>query len=205
MVPRIAPAPGEGNLPGVGGDLTGGDELIALLRASARGDEAAFARLYDATSARVYGMVLRVVRDPAQAAEVTQDCYLQYWQQSARFDVERGSVIGWMLTLAHRRAVDRVRSAQAATDRDQHYAVREPQHTHDVGETVVDKLEAERVRKALNELTPIQREAIELAYLGGYTHTEVAGLLDIPLGTAKTRLRDGLIRLRDFFEGGERR
>jgi RNA polymerase sigma-70 factor, ECF subfamily len=205
MVPRIAPAPGEGNLPGAGGDPTGGDELIALLRASARGDEGAFARLYDATSARVYGMVLRVVRDPAQAAEVTQDCYLQYWQQSARFDAERGSVIGWMLTLAHRRAVDRVRSAQAATDRDQHYAVREPQHALDVGETVVDKLEAERVRKALNGLTPIQREAIELAYLGGYTHTEVASLLDIPLGTAKTRMRDGLIRLRDFLEGGERR
>jgi RNA polymerase sigma-70 factor (ECF subfamily) len=181
MVPRIAPAPGEGDLPGAGGDPTGSDELIALLRASARGDEGAFARLYDATSARVYGMVLRVVRDPAQAAEVTQDCYLQYWQQSARFDAGRGSVIGWMLTLAHRRA---------------------PQHAHDVGETVVDKLEAERVRKALNELTPIQREAIELAYLGGYTHTEVAGLLDIPLGTAKTRLRDGLIRLRVFFEGG---
>ncbi|WP_331716252.1 sigma-70 family RNA polymerase sigma factor [Occultella aeris] len=144
-----------------------------------------------------------MVRDRAQAAEVTQDCYLQVWQQSARFDAARGSVLAWMLTLAHRRAVDRVRSAQAAGVRDAHYAVREPTQERDVGEAVVDALEAERVRRALATLTTIQREAIELAYLGGYTHTEVAGLLDIPLGTAKTRLRDGLIRLRDHF-GGER-
>lgn len=202
MGPQIAPVPGEADSPGTG--VSAADELVGLLRRSARGDEQAFARLYDATSANVYGVVLRVVRDPAQAAEVTQDCYLQVWQSSARFDPTRGSVMGWLLTLAHRRAVDRVRSAQSATERDRRYAVREPRAMTDVGEVVVDRMEAERVRRALGGLTGIQREAIELAYLGGYTHTEVAGLLGIPLGTAKTRLRDGLIRLRDFFEGERR-
>lgn len=202
MGPQIAPVPGEADSPGTG--VSEADELVGLLRRSARGDEQAFARLYDATSANVYGVVLRVVRDPAQAAEVTQDCYLQVWQSSARFDPTRGSVMGWLLTLAHRRAVDRVRSAQSATERDRRYAVREPRAMTDVGEVVVDRMEAERVRRALGGLTGIQREAIELAYLGGYTHTEVAGLLGIPLGTAKTRLRDGLIRLRDFFEGERR-
>lgn len=200
----ITPAPGERALSGAGVPSDEASALAALLRSSARGDADSFARLYDVTSARVYGLVLRVVRDPSQAAEVTQDCYLQVWEQSARFDAERGSVLSWMLTLAHRRAVDRVRSAQAATERETRYAVREPREARDVGETVVDVLEAERVRRALGTLTSIQREAIELAYLGGYTHTEVARLLDIPLGTAKTRLRDGLIRLRDYF-GGERR
>lgn len=200
MSPRVAPVPGEHDPLGAGGDRPDGDQLVALLRRSARGDEQAFAALYDATAARVYGLVLRVVRDPAQAAEVTQECYLQVWQSSARFDADRGSVIGWMLTLAHRRAVDRVRSAQAATQRDERFALREPTTEADIGEVVVDRMEAERVRRALAELTPIQREAIELAYFGGYTHSEVARLLQIPLGTAKTRLRDGLIRLRDYIE-----
>lgn len=206
MVPRSVPAPGEREPLGAGAarDHDSAAALVGLLRQSARGDEQAFAELYDATSARVYGLVLRVVRDPAQAAEVTQDCYLQIWQNAARFDPERGSPLAWMLTLAHRRAVDRVRSAQSGVERDRRYAVREPQQEADVSEAVVERLDAERVRKALAGLTSIQRQAIELAYFGGYTHTEVAGLLDVPLGTAKTRLRDGLIRLRDFFEGGDR-
>ncbi|WP_154793821.1 ECF RNA polymerase sigma factor SigK [Occultella kanbiaonis] len=204
MVPRVQPAPREREPLGAGSGHDEPTELADLLRRSARGDQQSFARLYDSTSARVFGVVLRVVRNRAQAAEVTQDCYLQVWQQSARFDAARGSVLAWMLTLAHRRAVDRVRSAQAARARDAHYAVREPTQERDVGEAVVDTLDAERVRRALATLTTIQREAIELAYLGGYTHTEVAGLLDIPLGTAKTRLRDGLIRLRDQFEGETR-
>lgn len=178
--------------------------LAELLRRSARGESDAFAELYDATSGLIYGLVLRVVRDHAQAAEVTQDCYLQIWQNAARFDSAKGSVRGWMSTIAHRRAVDRVRSAQSATDRDEAYGLREPRQTSDIGDVVVDRMEADRVRRALHSLTTTQREAIELAYFGGYTHTEVAGLLGVPLGTAKTRLRDGLIRLRDFFGGEER-
>lgn len=204
MAPHLTQVPDEHGSSGAGGERDEQERLAGLLRRSARGDEAAFAEVYDATSSRVYGLIMRVIRDPAQAAEVAQECYLQVWQNAARFDFARGSVTGWILTMAHRRAVDRVRSAQSAGERDQRFARREPRAEIDTGDVVVERMEAERVRRALGELTAVQREAVELAYLGGYTHTEVAGLLDIPLGTAKTRLRDGLIRLRDFFEGGER-
>jgi RNA polymerase sigma-70 factor (ECF subfamily) len=174
------------------------DRLDALLRACARGDEESFARLYDAVSARLYGLVLRVVRDPAQSEEVSQEAFIHIWQQSARYDPQKGSPLAWMLTIAHRKAVDRVRSAQAASDRENRFGSSNQDRSFDqTAEHVESRLEAQRVRKALDSLTDTQRGAIELAYLGGYTHTEVAVLLDVPLGTAKTRIRDGLIRLRD--------
>jgi RNA polymerase sigma-70 factor (ECF subfamily) len=172
--------------------------LGVLLRRSARGDQAAFAELYDATAARVHGLVLRVVRDPAQADEVTQEAFLEVWRTAGRFDPDRGGPIGWLLTIGHRKAVDRVRSAQAATRRDATYHDRNQPVDHDeTADTATTALEARRVRQAMTTLTDIQREAIELAYFGGYTHTEVATMLELPLGTAKTRIRDGLIRLRD--------
>jgi RNA polymerase sigma-70 factor (ECF subfamily) len=172
--------------------------LEELVAAAARGDEQAFAELYDQTSPRVYGMVLRVVRDPAQAAEVTQDIYLEVWRQSARFDAGKGTVLPWLLMIAHRRAVDRVRSAQSSMVRDDKYALLHEERPYDsVSEQVQTSLEAQRVRRVLDDLTPAQREAVTLAYFGGYTHTEVAQLLRIPLGTVKTRIRDGLIRMRD--------
>ena len=175
-----------------------GPDLPALLRRSARGDEAAFAELYDATAARVYGLVRRVLRDPHQSEEVAQEAFLEVWRTSARFDPERGSAQAWILTIAHRRAVDRVRSAEAASRREETYERRNVEVEHDsTAEAAQASLEARRVRSALETLTPVQREAVSLAYLGGYSHTEVAGLLDLPLGTAKTRIRDGLIRLRD--------
>jgi RNA polymerase sigma-70 factor (ECF subfamily) len=175
-----------------------GPDLESLIAASARGDERAFAALYDHTSGRVYGMVLRVIRDPAQAAEVTQDIYLEVWRQSARFDASKSSVMPWLLMIAHRRAVDRVRSAQSSVVRDNRYAELNTERPYDnVSEQVEISLEAQRVRKVLNGLTEAQREAVSLAYFGGYTHSEVAELLHIPLGTVKTRIRDGLIRLRD--------
>jgi len=183
---------------------TEGDRLTALLRRSARGDQAAFAELYDATAARLHGLVLRVVRDPAQADEVTQEAYLEVWRTAARFDAARGSALAWLMTIGHRRAVDRVRSAQAATRRDTDYLRDEREAGPDVtAETALAGLEARRVRGALAALTSVQREAIELAYFGGYTHTEVAALLDLPVGTAKTRIRDGLIRLRDTMGVGQ--
>lgn len=179
-------------------DETPQGDLEELIAASARGDEQAFARLYDQTSSRVYGMVLRVVRDPAQSAEVTQDIYLEVWKQSARFDGTKGAVLPWLLMIAHRRAVDRVRSAQSSVVRDDKYAVLNEERPFDsVSEQVQTTLEAQRVRKVLADLTPAQREAVGLAYFGGYTHSEVAELLKIPLGTVKTRIRDGLIRMRD--------
>ena len=172
--------------------------LARLLQSSARGDESAFAELYDATSRRLHGLVLRVIRDPAQAEEVTQEVYVEVWRQSARFDPAVGSALSWMMTIAHRRAVDRVRSAEASSRRDTVYEQRQVEVDHDqTAETATANIEARRVRSALATLTGAQRGALELAYFGGYTHTEVAAMLGLPLGTAKTRIRDGLIRLRD--------
>ena len=173
-------------------------DLGDLLRRSARGDEAAFAELYDATSSRLHGLVVRVIRDPAQGEEVTQEAFLEIWRTAARFDPERGSALSWLMTIAHRKAVDRVRSAEAATKRDVAYHHRTVEPAHDsTAEAVHSSLEAKRVRDALDSLTEVQREAVQLAYFGGYTHTQVAAQLDLPVGTAKTRIRDGLIRLRD--------
>ncbi len=173
-------------------------ELIDLLRRSARGHEDAFTALYDRTCARIYGIVLRVLRSPDQAAEVTQEVYVEVWRQSARYAPEKGGVLAWMATMAHRRAIDRVRSVSSETARDQRYALREATPAQDnVWTGVEQRLDAERVHRGLSTLTSIQREAILLAYFGGYTQSQVAALLDLPLGTVKTRIRDGLIRLRD--------
>ncbi|MFW6868723.1 ECF RNA polymerase sigma factor SigK [Nocardioides sp. CPCC 206347] len=181
----------------VGADSSTAD-LSALLKRASRGDTEAFAAVYDATAARVHGLVLRVVRDPAQSEEVTQEVFLEVWRQSSRYDAERGSALAWLMTIAHRKAVDRVRSAEAASRRDEKYEQRNHTPEHDTtAEAAHASFEAHRVRAALAHLTEVQREAIELAYFGGYTHTEVAALLDLPVGTAKTRIRDGLIRLRD--------
>ncbi len=181
-------------------------DLGDLLRRSARGDDGAFAELYDATSARAYGLAVRVVRDPAQAQEVTQEAYLDVWRQASRFDPVKGSAVSWLLTIVHRKAVDRVRSAEAASRRDVAYHDSNRAVDHDsTAEAVESSFEARRVRAALAGLTQVQREALTLAYYGGYTHTQVATMLDLPVGTAKTRIRDGLIRLRDALGvGGER-
>jgi RNA polymerase sigma-70 factor (ECF subfamily) len=173
-------------------------ELIDLLRRSARGHEDAFTALYDRTCGRIYGIVLRVLRSPDQAAEVTQEVYVEVWRQAARYAPEKGGVLAWMATMAHRRAIDRVRSVSSETARDQRYAFREATPAQDnVWAGVEQRLDVERVRRGLSTLTAIQREALLLAYFGGYTQSQVATLLELPLGTVKTRIRDGLIRLRD--------
>lgn len=178
--------------------------LAELIKRSSRGDEAAFAEWYDATAPRAFGLAVRVLRDRAQAEEVTQEVYLDCWCNSARFDETRGSALSWLLTIVHRKAVDRVRSAEASGRRDTSYTQQEQTVDHDsTAESATASLEASRVRAALDHLTLKQRQAIELAFLGGYTHTEVATMLDLPVGTAKTRIRDGLIRLRDALGVGE--
>ena len=180
------------------GGASSAPDLADLLKACGRGDQSAFARLYDATSSRVVGLAVRVVRDPAQAEEVAQEAFLEIWKTSGRFDPAKGSPLGWLLTIVHRKAVDRVRSAEASTRRDTTYHQRNQPVEHDsTAEAAAASLEARRVRQALASLTAVQREALELAYFGGYTHTEVATMLELPVGTAKTRIRDGLIRLRD--------
>src|SRR4051794_3648705 len=155
--------------------------LEQLLHRAATGDETAFAELYDAVSSRLFGLVRRVLRDPAQSEEVSQEVFLDIWRHSARFDPAKGSALSWMLTIAHRKAVDRVRSAEAARHRDDSYGTGNQDVTHDsTSEAVVERLDAQRVHQALDTLTEVQRRALELAYLSGYTHTEVATMLDIP-------------------------
>ena len=171
-------------------------DLGVLLVQVARGDGAAFEAVYDHVSGPVFGLVRSVVRDPAQSEEVTQEVLLDVWRTAARFDASRGSAIAWVMTLAHRRAVDRVRSARAAAEREERAAVAVTA-ADDVAEESVARLEREQVRRCLDSLTSLQREAVTLAYYGGYTYQQVAGLLGVALGTVKTRMRDGLIRLRD--------
>jgi RNA polymerase sigma-70 factor (ECF subfamily) len=173
------------------------DELLAQV---ARGDEAAFAELYDLVSPAVFGLVRRVLRNAAFSEEVAQEVLVQVWRTSTRFDSSAGSAMTWILTIAHRRAVDRVRSEEASTRRTERYGEQITPAPASVPEIVLDDLDRVRVRRALESLTPVQRESVELAYYGGYTHVEVATLLELPLGTVKTRIRDGLIRLRGTLE-----
>ena len=170
------------------------DDLLARV---AHGDEPAFAQFYDGVAAQVFGLVRRVVRDPAQAEEVTQDVFVEVWRTATRFDRSRGSALAWTLTVAHRRAVDRVRSAQASSDRERRAAATQAPPYDEVVEQVTTRLEQEQVRRCLGSLTALQHEAVALAYYAGYTYREVAELLEVNLATVKTRMRDGLIRLRD--------
>ena len=169
-----------------------------LMRRTALGQEKAFERLYDTFGARVFGLARRIVRDPSQAEEVAQEVFLEIWRRASRFDSQKGSATSWIMTLTHARSVDRVRSAQAATDRDLKHAQATTERDVDsVVEAVEASFERKAVQRCLGTLTELQRESVTLAYYSGYTYREVAELLTAPLPTIKTRLRDGLIRLRD--------
>lgn len=169
-----------------------------LLRQIADGDRGAFADLYDRFAARVLGLVRRVLVDPAQSEEVTQEVFLEVWQGASGFDSERGSASAWLFTLAHRRAVDRVRSSVAARGRDERIGIRDQEVAFDsVAEAAETRVEHTRVARALGKLSPPQRECLVLAYYAGFSHTEIAAHLSEPLGTIKSRIRDALIRLRE--------
>ncbi|MGI9605105.1 MAG: ECF RNA polymerase sigma factor SigK [Acidimicrobiales bacterium] len=174
-----------------------------MLKLVQRGDESAFAELYDELTALVYGTILRVVRDPAMSEEVAQEVFLELWRTAPRFDPSRGNVRTWAATISHRRAVDRVRSVDAARRRDDAEAIdlttTPPQPEAELERT----FDQERVRRGLESLTTVQRQAIELAYYKGLTYREVATALDLPEGTIKTRIRDGMIRLRDHLGVGD--
>jgi RNA polymerase sigma-70 factor (ECF subfamily) len=171
--------------------------LHALLLRVGQADQDAFAELYDAVSARVYGMVLKVLRDPGYSEEATQETFLQIWRTAAGYDPDRGSPLSWMMTLAHRRAVDRVRSAQAGANREAHYGSSTHTPAYDqVLETVTQRLEAEAVVHCLDTLTDNQQQAVRMAYYGGLTYREVAERLDVAVPTIKSRMRDGLTRLK---------
>jgi RNA polymerase sigma-70 factor (ECF subfamily) len=167
-----------------------------LLGLVARGDQAAFEELYDRLAGPVYGVIRRVLRDPAQSEEVAQEVLLEVWRTASRFDASRGSGATWVMTMAHRRAIDRVRSEAAAAERE-HRTAQPSIPVDEVADTVEASLDAERVRRCLGGLTELQRESITLAYYSGYSYPEVAALLGTALGTIKTRIRDGMIRLRD--------
>ncbi|WP_150250797.1 ECF RNA polymerase sigma factor SigK [Nocardiopsis deserti] len=186
---------GESDLP----DGSEGDPLARLLQQTATGDLAAFEGVYRELSGRVFGIARRVVLDEAQAEEICQEVFLEVWRTCSRYDRSRGSVAAWVLTIAHRRAVDRVRSEQAASSRLAAAGRLESGATSPdaVPEQVEHRLERERVRRCLRGLTEAQREAVRLTYYTGYTQRQAADLLEVPLTTVKGRLRDGLIRLRD--------
>lgn len=180
---------------------TEGSSLPELLTRVSEGDQEAFAAFYDATARSIFGIVLSVLRDRAQAEEVTQEVYVEAWRLASRFDPRQGSPAAWLNTIAHRRAVDRVRSSERSVQRDQrHFEVGVDSLATDTSDLVVAADEGQRVRAALNRLPEAQRTAVRLAYFEGRSHREVAEFLEIPLGTVKTRIRDAMKRLRQHLE-----
>lgn len=173
------------------------DHVGEMLVRVAAGDQSAFARVYDMLSPRVFGLILRVLVDRSQSEEVLQEVFLEVWQSAARFAPNKGQGRTWVLTIAHRRAVDRVRASQASTDRDVRVGFRDLDVAYDgVAEQAQLRIEGRQVATALKTLPDPQREALTLAYYGGYSQSEIAALVGAPLGTIKTRMRDGLTRLR---------
>lgn len=178
-------------------DGSAGDLAADLLVRVADGDQRAFAELYDMLSPRVFALILRVLVNRSQSEEVLQEVFLEIWQSAGRFAPNKGQGRSWVLTIAHRRAVDRVRSSQASADRDNRVGVRDLEAGRDVvAETVESRMDGETVVTALAGLPEAQQEALVLAYYGGYSQSEIAVLVGAPLGTIKTRMRDGLSRLR---------
>jgi RNA polymerase sigma-70 factor (ECF subfamily) len=187
----LAPVPSD--------EVPAGPTAEELMVRVAKGDERAFELLYDQLSGPIFGLVRRIVRDAAQSEEVAQEVLVELWRTATRYVPEKGSALNWAMTLAHRRAVDRVRSARASTEREQKatFEAARGRPFDEVAESVTARLERSQVRKCLSFLTDLQRESVLLAYYQGYTYREVAEVLSTPQGTIKTRLRDGLIRLRD--------
>ena len=177
-------------------DRRGERDLNDLLVHVARGDQDAFEAVYDRLAGPAYGVIRRVLRDPAQSEEVTQEVLLEVWRTAARFDPAVGGAATWVMTIAHRRAIDRIRSTKAAAEREQKVAAVGTPHD-EVAEAVEASLDRERVQRCLGGLTDVQRESITLAYYGGHSYRQVSELLNVTLGAIKTRIRDGLIRMRD--------
>ena len=177
-------------------------QMVDLMCRTAQGNHQAFAELYDLTVRRVYGAVLQVLRSSEHAEEVTQEVYAELWQQAARYSPSKGSVIGWMVMVARRRAVDRVRSVSSEVARAERYAgVVEPE-IDDVWDRTVQKQDIERVREGLRSLTDLENEALTLAYYEDLTQSQIAARLNVPLGTVKSRTRAAMKRLGEALGGG---
>ncbi|MFE9423703.1 sigma-70 family RNA polymerase sigma factor [Kitasatospora sp. NPDC006697] len=167
-----------------------------LLRVADR-DPQAFEQLHDAIGAALFLIVLRVVRDRGHTQDVVQEVLLEIWHKAPRFQPARGAAMAWIATIAHRRAVDRVRTERAAHERDLRAALLEhPVPVDQIGEHLERLLTRHRVREGLDALTALQRQAVILAFYHDCSHQEMADLLQVPLSTAKTRVRDALLRLR---------
>lgn len=189
------PNVGGSEAPGLLADSNG--QLADLLGLMADGDQAAFSEFYQLTARRVLGMAKRVLVDAGLSEDTTQEVFIQVWQNAAKFDPDAGSPLAWLMTITHRRAIDRVRSAQSATDREAKYGAASQNLAHDsVEEEAGSKLEAEAVTRCLGTLTQTQLESVRLAYYGGLTYREVAEQLGAAIPTIKSRIRDGLLRLK---------
>lgn len=183
-----------------GSPETSGD-LDGLLRQVAGGNAEAFAAVYDLTKSRVFGLVVRVLRDAGYSEETTQEIYLEVWRSASGYDPARGSALSWLLTMAHRRAIDRVRAEQAGTQRESRYGAANLDPASDVvSDSAIAGDERRRVADCLDALTDAQRQCIELAYYGGLTYSEVSQRLAANLSTIKSRIRDGLRGLRNCLD-----
>ena len=182
--------------------VTGAD-LDVLLGRVADGDRDAFSQFYDHTADLVYGIARRVVVDPDLASDITQEVFLEVWRKAAGFVAERGSARTWVAVMAKRRAIDVVRSTQSSRDRDEAHVTATVLGGDPVGEMVTDQDDRIRVFAALGRLSDVQRQALDLAFFAGLSHREVAERLDLPLGTVKTRIRDGLTRLATAMGDGD--
>ena len=180
-------------------------EDAAWVARASQGDETALATLYDLHARAVYSLALRIVGDEADAEDVLLDVFDQAWRQAGRYDARRGTVAAWLLNLARSRAIDRLRARRARPDRSAATAddalASLPAHVTDPMDALAASRDAEKVRRALNELPVLQRLAIELAYFEGLTQSEIAERLEQPLGTVKTRIRNGLLKLREVLSG----
>jgi len=178
---------------------TQNDELANLLARVTQGDEQALAKLYDLTSSRVYSMALYVLKDPAMAEEVTLDVFLQIWQRAGQFDPTRGKPITWVTVLTRSRSIDRLRTCQKEKGNYQFLETINTQQTDllAVETTSIACDQTRAVQKAMMALSPEQRQVIEMAYFSGLSQREIAEKIDKPLGTVKTRIRLGMINLRN--------
>lgn len=179
--------------------------LSAAFARVQRGDQQAFAVVYDELAPKIFGLVKRILRDPAMSEEVTQEVFVEIWQQAERFDPDRASVAAWTLTIARRRAVDRVRREQSQRNRTEALAGQRDDVVNEPGQQVVDGLEAGAVRDALAQLPDDQRDVLVLSFLEGMAHADIAERLQLPLGTVKGRVRGGLKKLRAELEARDER
>lgn len=171
--------------------------LNHLLVQTAAADKHAFSTLYDALAATVYSVCLSVLRNPALAEEVAQDVFVEVWTSAAKFDPQRGNARSWVGRLAHGRAVDKLRSHVAAVQRDDRDAMlTQAAFAETLEDKALGNVEAQQLRQAIDKIGEPHSTAVALAFFDGLTHAELAESTGVPLGTAKTRVRDGVKKLK---------